>query len=174
MKKISLLSLLGFLVPFNFFSQTAIPGGYVNGTWTLAGSPYNIQGSIQIANGDSLIIEPGVNVVFQGYYKFLVNGKLKATGTVTDSVTFTAANTATGWKGIRFENTAATNDSSIIKYCKLLYGKATGTAPNNYGGALYCYNFSKLGVRHSRISNGEAYYGGGIYCENSNIILRVC
>src|ERR1022692_2158235 len=97
-------------------SQTSISGGNVNGTWTLLGSPYNIQGSIQIVNGDSLIIQPGVTVNFQGTYQLAVQGKLKAIGTVTDTIVFTAANTTNGWRGIRFTNTPATNDTSRIVY----------------------------------------------------------
>ena len=53
-------------------AQTSIPAGTVSGTWTLAGSPYNIQGAIQIPNGDSLIIQPGVSVVFHDTYKLAV------------------------------------------------------------------------------------------------------
>src|ERR1022692_3373066 len=124
-------------------SQTSISGGNVNGTWTVGGSPYNVQGSIQIVNGDSLIIQPGVNVVFQGTYQLAVQGKLKAIGTVTDTIVFTAVNTTNGWRGIRFNNTPSTNDSSRIVYCKLIYGKATGSSPYDCGGALYFYNFSK-------------------------------
>src|ERR1039458_810055 len=135
------------------FAQTSIPAGNVNGTWTLLGSPYNIQGSIQIVNGDSLIIQPGVTVNFQGTYKFLVQGKLKAIGTVTDTIVFTAANTTNGWRGIRFDNTVATNDTSRIVYCKLIYGKATGTSPNDNGGAFYFNNFSKAIISKCNISN---------------------
>ena len=50
-------------------AQTSIPGGLVSGTWTLAGSPYLVQGSIQINNGTTLTIQPGVSVIFQGSYR---------------------------------------------------------------------------------------------------------
>src|ERR1039458_2779881 len=134
-------------------SETSISGGNVNGTWTVGGSPYNVQGSIQIVNGDSLIIQPGVNVVFQGTYQLAVQGKLKAIGSITDTITFTAANTTNGWRGIRFDNTPVTNDTSRIKYCKLQYGKATGTSPNDNGGAFYFNNFSKAIISKCNISN---------------------
>src|ERR1035437_8206879 len=113
MKKHLLFTLL-VIVNINCFASTSVPGGIVNGTWTLAGSPYNVQGSIQIVNGDSLIIQPGVTVNFQGAYKFLVLGKIKAIGTVTDSITFTANDTTVGWSGMRFDNTPVSNDSSIL------------------------------------------------------------
>lgn len=154
----------------SIFSQTSVPGGIVNGIWTLAGSPYNVQGSIQIVNGDSLIIQPGVTVSFQGTYKLLILGKLKAIGTITDTITFTAANTAAGWRGIRFDNTPSTNDTSRIMYCKIQYGNASGgTAPDQKGGGVYFNNFSKAVVSHSRIGNCTADGGGGgIYIETCN------
>ncbi len=151
----------------NCKAQTSVPGGVVNGTWTLAGSPYNVQGSIEILNGDSLIIQPGVTVNFQGTYKFLILGKLKAIGTIADTITFTAGDTTNGWKGIRFDNTSITNDTSKIIYCKLQYGKSTGSSPDDRGGAFYFKNFSKASISNCRILNCKAdYAGGGIYSEN--------
>lgn len=153
----------------NSFAQTSVPGGNVSGTWTLANSPYNIQGSIQITNGSTLTIEPGVTVNFQGTYKLLVLGRLLAVGTVTDTITFTAANTANGWRSIRFDNTASANDSSEIKFCKLQYGKATGAYPDDSGGALYFDNFSKAVIANCRIADCVANTsGGGIYCNASS------
>ena len=51
-------------------AQTIIPGGYVSGTWDLAGSPYLIMDHITVP-GESidpnpLTIEPGVEVLFCG------------------------------------------------------------------------------------------------------------
>lgn len=174
MKQINLFLAIIAISIFNFQfgtlncnAQTSVPGGIVNGTWTLAGSPYNTQGSIQIVNGDSLTIEPGVTVNFQGNNKFLILGKLKAIGTVTDSITFTAANPTNGWRGIRFENTLSSNDTSRITYCKVQYGSA-----DLNGGGIYFSNFSKAVIFHSSISNCSATGdGGGIYCNNSNPII---
>ena len=153
-------------------AQTSIPAGTVSGTWTLAGSPYNIQGAIQIPNGDSLIIQPGVSVVFHDTYKLAVQGKLKAIGTVTGTIIFTAADTANGWRGIRFDNTPATNDTSKIKYCKLIYGKATGTSPDDNGGAFYFNTFSKVIISNCRTSDCIALRAGGAICSyNSNLTI---
>src|SRR5688572_3770467 len=103
------------------YSQTTIPAGNVSGIWAKAGSPYQVQGTIQIPDGQTLSIEPGVTIEFQGHYKFNVQGRLLAIGTATDTIIFTAVNTTTGWWGVRFDNTPATNDTSKIKYCKLQY-----------------------------------------------------
>jgi hypothetical protein len=56
--------LLALLI-FNFkcFSQTTVSGGiYQNTTWTLAGSPYEVTGSIVVFPGKTLNIEPGVEI----------------------------------------------------------------------------------------------------------------
>ena len=149
--------------------QTIIPGGSISGTWTMDGSPYIIQGAIMIPNDSTLTIEPGVMVEFQGSYKFLVLGRLLAMGNPTDSIIITATDTTNGWLGIRFENTASTNDTSKIEYCKIQYGKAIATFPNDCGGAFYFNNFSKAIISNSLISNCTADSdGGGIYCLNSS------
>ncbi len=163
---------LFFFVLFNANCQTSVPGGTVAGTWHLSGSPYQIQGSIMIPNDSVLTIEPGVKVEFNGMYKLLVLGSLKAIGTVSDTITFTASNTLNGWRAIRFNNTTNNNDSSIIKYCKLTYGYASGGAPDNCGGALYMNNYSKVRVDHSLLSlctSNES--GGAVFLTNSNPLI---
>jgi len=170
MKKLLLLvfALFSFTVST---SATNIPGGIVSGTWTLSGSPYNVQGSIQIPNDSTLTIQPGVSVIFLGAYKLNVQGRLLAIGTITDTIIFTTSDTATRWKGIRFVNTDTTNDTSKIIYCKLQYGNATGTTPDNYGGAIYFSNFSKGIISRSSIIYNKANTGGGIYCNNCSPLI---
>lgn len=153
-------------------AQTIIPAGNVSGTWTLAGSPYLIQGSIMIPNDSTLTIEPGSTVNFQGTYKLYVQGRLLAIGTITDTITFTATNTTNGWRGIRFDNTPTTNDTSKLIYCKIQYGKSNGTGDDANGGAFFFKYFSKVIIFNCRISNNSASeYGGGIYCSQSNPII---
>jgi parallel beta-helix repeat protein/predicted outer membrane repeat protein len=172
MKKIFLLIIVIFFINASrTVASTSVPGGLVSGAWTLAGSPYLIQGNIQIPSGSTLIIEPGVTVNFEGAYKLNVQGQLLAIGTVTDTITFTATNTVTGWKGIRFDNTPATNDTSKIKYCKIQYGKTPSTPPDNYGGAFFLNYFSKIIISNCSIVNNSAFQGSGIYCYNSSPVI---
>ena len=70
MKKIILIALLLCIKQIN--AQTTISGGYVYGTWSLAGSPYLIQSTVEIPNDSTLTIQPGVTVNFQGHYKIIV------------------------------------------------------------------------------------------------------
>ena len=168
------------------FSDTIIPAGNVSGNWDIDGSPYLIEGEITIPDGETLIIDPGILVEFQGHYKFNIQGRLLAIGTEQDSIYFTI-NDTTGfsnysipdgsWHGIRFDNTPTTNDSSKIIYCKLEYGKAVvGLAPNYLGGAIYCGSiysgFSKIKIVNSKIINNYATCGGGIALEFCTAILK--
>jgi hypothetical protein len=126
-------------------AQTDIPGGAVSGVWTREGSPYHINGSVTVPNDSTLTIEPGVEVVLMGHYKLNVEGRLLAIGTQEDSIRFSAADTLAGWHGIRFQGTAATNDTSKIVYCVLRNGKAnTGTGFDRCGGAILIADFDKV------------------------------
>ncbi len=149
-------------------AQTFVPGGTVSGTWTRAGAPYFIQGNILVADGTQLTIEPGVTVNFQGGYKLQVSGRLIAAGTAADSIRFTTADTTTGWQGIRFDNTPATNDSSAIAYCAIRYVRSYQP-----GGGIYIRNFSKISIIHSSIAGCMVvqYYGGGIYAEAADVLI---
>ena len=57
-------------------AQTVIPPGDVSGTWTVGGSPYEIQGEITIPDGLTLTIEPGVEVDFYWALQIQCTGKI--------------------------------------------------------------------------------------------------
>jgi len=92
-------------------ADTIIPGGYVSGTWTLAGSPYQVQGNITIHGDSTLNIEPGVLVNFLGGSLCTVNGWLESVGTEADSIYFAGGN------GFDFQDAP---DSSHLVYCSMI------------------------------------------------------
>lgn len=146
---------------------TYIAGGYVSGTWTKANEPYVIGGEITVHANNSLTIDPGVKVLFLGHHKFVINGQLSAQGNANDSIVFTAHNIWQGWHGLRFIN----SNSSVLEYCLIQYGNATGTASvqDSCGGGIYCEN-SPIQISYCLIGQNLAYkHGGGIYCELSDI-----
>ncbi len=170
MKKIyNLFFCILFFIATNILTaQTTVVGGMVYGNWPLSGSPYNVTGSIFIPNDSTLTIDPGVVVSFQGTFKLSVQGRLLAIGTAVDTISFTAANTTTGWRGIDFPSTTSNNDTTKIQYCKLRYGKATGANPDNEGGAIYIKSYSKVIISRCNISYCTANYAGGAIAANNN------
>jgi hypothetical protein len=164
-----------------------IPTGNVSGTWSLAKSPYHIEGEITIPNDSTLTIEPGVDVIFFGHYALNVQGRLLAIGTEVDTTVFTVNDTLEfhnadtslgGWNGIQFIDTPLNNDTSKIIHCKLSYGKAVGSSPpDNAGGAIHISNFHKVLISNCLIINNSAGglnspSGGALYLFFSNIKLK--
>jgi len=167
---------------YNPAFSTPVAEGNVSGTWTQANSPYYINGEITIPNDSTLTIEPGVEVVFMGHYKFKVQGRLLAIGTKNDTIKFTAEDKDIGWHGIRFINTPNTNDTSKIVYSSFKYGKAnTGdyTGDDRRGGAIFIRGFGKILVSNSlfefNMNNGEistATGGPAMYIESASPLIK--
>jgi len=141
-------------------------------TWT---DTVIIIGDITVNNGITLTINAGSTVLFEGHYMIAVQGRLLALGTENDSILFTVMDTthftnmstgAGGWYGIRFDETPATNDSSIIFHCTLQYGKAVGDTYED-GGAIYIKDFKKVLISNCTITNNRSVKdGGGIYFDH--------
>jgi hypothetical protein len=153
---------------------------HVSGTWSLSGSPYNLNYDHYINPGDQLTIEPGVVINFTGRYKLEVRGRIIAQGTETDSILFTSGLPEIGMRGVGFVNTNEyTGDTSILHYCRFEHGKGKILSPFNqdvtYGGSIYCENSSKVSVSNCHISESSASYGGGIACmDTSGIRISNC
>ena len=164
-RRFSLLFIISLLTAMSItFAQTDIQTGNVSGTWTKTNSPYQVAGEITIPGGETLNIEPGVEVIFKGHFKLKIKGRLLAIGSPEDTITFTAQNTQTGWYGLRFDQISDANDSSKLIYCKIQYGYAT-TNDDLVGGGILVNNFDKLLISHCLITKnktaGDKYSGGG-------------
>ncbi len=167
---ILILSVALFLCAMPVHAETIISGGSVSGTWQASGSPYLIQGDINIPYGSELSVEGGTEIVFQGHYKLIVNGILNAVGAFNDSIRFTAANPDTGWHGIRF---LSAQDSSRLAYCIIDNGRASGQGADMNGGGVYIYASNPIIERCTIRNNRADYAGGGIYVkENADPAIR--
>lgn len=118
----NLFSLFFITSSFLSFAQTNVSGGiYQNTTWTLAGSPYLMTGSMVVFPNATLTIEPGVEVRVTpdysfntGNFRYLeVRGTLIAIGTDTAPITFKTTDASIlgqqTWYGINIKGSQGGN-----------------------------------------------------------------
>ncbi|MBU0520258.1 right-handed parallel beta-helix repeat-containing protein [bacterium] len=152
-------------------AETIIPEGEVTGIWTQAGSPYLIEGNISVPSGRFLLINPGVEVVFQNHFRLEINGRLQALGLETDSIYFRAADTSAGWHGIRF---LEADDYCILSYCDIRHGKGVDVEGlpfwSRRGGGVYVQDSELLVENCTFTDNWAEFGGGGLHCNGSNSI----
>ena len=94
--------------------------GNVRGLWRIADSPFHVKRDIVVPIGESLTIEPGVFVYFDVSCSLTVRGRLVATGTSGNRITFSWKEVVPDrdkWLGIYLQNTTS---PSSISYCKIL------------------------------------------------------
>ncbi|MFC2138446.1 right-handed parallel beta-helix repeat-containing protein, partial [Bacteroidota bacterium] len=171
-KTLSKIILITFFFKINLsgFSQTIINEDTISGTWLKTSSPYLIQGNVQIPEDSSLIINAGVEVIFQGEYNLVVNGYLEIEGAESDSVIFTAQDTTTGWRGIKL--LGPVSDTIHFNYCIIEYVIASSSYPDSKYGAL-TIDSAILKLTHSRISNNKnGEYGCGLQATSSTLIIE--
>lgn len=149
-------------------AQTYVAGP-VAGTWTPAGNPYVATDTLRVVEGESLTIEPGVEVHFAGAFPLLVEGLLHAAGAEGDSIYFAPTDPGSPWSGIRF---LAADNGSLLEYCCISGTSVVGLAANEGGAGVSCVDSSPL-IAHCRIENCRLVYegsgwelcgGGGISC----------
>lgn len=162
------------------FSTSVEVSGDVSGLWNV--DTVKVIGNITIREAESLVINPGVKVIFQGDFAFSVKGRLLAIGYPEQMIRFTRSDTTGfhndtipggGWYGIRYHVTSTSVDSSVFKYCHFEYGKAVSEdSLANYGGAICVRDFSKVEISNCQFFNNKCKdKGGAVYLENADILL---
>lgn len=181
-------------------AQTVIPAGDVSGVWTAANSPYQIQGDITVQAGQTLEIQAGVKVEFQGYYRLMLKGKLLALGTKDNMIEFTVNDTTGfwndetnegGWRGILMFQSE--EDITVFDYCKFHYTKNFVTFQSAYSNTHvifqnnFIYNSCSASFEsYSIIKNnivfnnngginlsGNAIFTNNLLCNNKYIALGI-
>ena len=164
MKRLAILMFL--ILPQLLMAQTEVSGSQ-SGVWTAANSPYEVIGEIVVPSGQTLNIEPGVEVNFQGHYQFTVNGYLGAVGNEDEMIHFTTDNPAVGWGGIRIDSSAI----SDLAWCRIEFGKTSGAYPDIHGGGLALFGSDAV-VTNCIFADNDATgnnlgMGGAVYANGS-------
>ena len=105
--------------------------GYQSGVWSLANSPYLVTDTIYVNNGETLTIEPGVEVRFQPDTGLTVYGTLKALGEASNRIRFTSAQSIKNpgdWKGIYLYGAEV---GTTLAHCEIKYAKNALTIKNS-------------------------------------------
>lgn len=137
--------------------------GQLSGVLSALESPYQVGCNSYVLPGDTLIVEPGVELRFAGHYKLEVAGVIIALGTEEDSIVFTRAYARESSRpaGIRI------NDPQGVcrfSYCIIEYGKADGpeALDEDHGGGLYYRSlYTGLEVNNSTFRHNYAYDDAG-------------
>lgn len=159
--------------------QSEIPDGTrISGLLPKLYSPYLINGLAVVPFGDSLTIEPGVEIRFKtgddNNYSdniadvgtLLVKGKLKAEGTSLQRIIFTREGSSGKWGCIAFEKLARI---SSISYSRIEYANFVQQLEGNYYNGAISMNNEKVRILYSEIINNFHF---GIYANYSTLEIR--
>lgn len=152
------------LLSASYLRATDIPGGNISGVWTSENNPYIIQGDIRVAENESLLIEPGVEVRFNGGYKLSILGNFHAQGAADNPVTFTSNTGANVWRGVRLDSLAVSSDSARFEHCAIEKMLQQG---------IFILK-DRVRFDHCTIRDNQSLYIGSIYVALSNPVITNC
>ncbi len=167
---------------FSLFISNIPDSTILTGRLTIEHSPYYINGLVTVPPGDTLIIDPGVEIRFKTGNDYSYNGddsvdvgllyiegNLIAEGTSDQRIIFTRQGDSGNWGCIAFPSNAGI--SSSFKYCKVEFANYIfGQGAVSYDGALSFRN-PKISISHSEIVLNNRY---GIYSYHTTFQIQNC
>lgn len=173
------------------YSQTIEVSGDIAANTIWNADTIKITGNISVGADVLLSIYPGTYIEAQGYYKIDIFGRIKAIGTQTNPIVFSANDTTSfwqdstsvqgGWGGINIIGTNTSTDTSIFDNCLIQFGKRLDVYGGNIkGGAINVKDYGALIIRNSVFKNNmvicyitgvDGAAGGAVYCKNVSVVL---
>ncbi|UCC79310.1 MAG: right-handed parallel beta-helix repeat-containing protein [Candidatus Zixiibacteriota bacterium] len=136
------------------------------------GDSATIQGGINGSiDGDTVLVQPGIyveNIYFNGHN--IVLGSLFLTTGDTSYISTTIIDGDSAGSVVTFDS--GEDNTAVIKGFKIQNGFGTGTFPEHLGGGIACKTSSNPTVCNNIIIGNFARRGAGIYCDNSEPIIK--
>ena len=163
---------------------THIWDSVVSGTWDLEGSPYIVMGYLEIPDGETLIIEPGVVVKLNTTELLVIYGCIIAEGTPKQPILFTALDNSVRWGGMGWDKPKVSNETSKIKHCIFEHAYAydpENLPGHNSGGAIVVNDYENIEISHClfryNLADKPGLYnpaGGVIFLIESSLHISHC
>ncbi len=163
--------LLSFVAFLNFGQTTISDNTNISGNWTIASSPYIIEGRAIVPNGQTLTIEPGVEVRLKSsasptpsWFDYSsgnvgvirVQGEIIANGTTSNPILFTRNNTGFWGTLLMDENAASTSSFSncIIEYAKESRNITGINSPVTFNGGISVFK-SEVSISQTKFRDNN-------------------
>jgi PKD repeat protein len=159
--------------------------GNLSGLWIPDFNPYVITDEVTIAEGDQLLISPGVEIIILDNNQIVVNGNLTANALGSETITFSSN---TEWEGILFSDTHSNNLLSNCEFTdvsnsciEIEYDSSVdiignwfinNSSSSNKGTAINIIGSDNVLIHKNIIANNtNTNLTGGISCDASSPII---
>ncbi|MBN1184080.1 MAG: immunoglobulin domain-containing protein, partial [Bacteroidales bacterium] len=104
-----------------YIPKTTYGGGTISTEVHWLADTVIVNNSFLITNTGSLIIDPGVTVIFSGDYHINCTGLFQANGSEDANIIFTVQETSFRWDGLDFDEDETENDTTRLSFCNFKY-----------------------------------------------------